>query len=125
MKTQPFTLRTRSLVAGLLVLTVAQAALAQAPAGGRGAAAANFPRIDTLAPIPAALSSLLTIGQQNAIDAVNAAVADLNTAATNARTALTAASLASPDNPADLTAKAAALATAEQALAVEIGRAHV
>ena len=93
MKTQPFTLRTRSLVAGLLVLTVAQAALAQAPAGGRGAAAANFPRIDTLAPIPAALSSLLTIGQQNAIDAVNAAVADLNTAATNARTALTAASL--------------------------------
>ena len=118
MKTQPFTLRTRSLVAGLLVLTVAQAALAQAPAGGRGAAAANFPRIDTLAPIPAALSSLLTIGQQNAIDAVNAAVADLNTAATNARTALTAASLASPDNPADLTAKAAALATAEQALAV-------
>ena len=56
MKTQPFTLRTRSLVAGLLVLTLAHATLAQAPAGGRGAPAANFPRIDTMAPIPAALN---------------------------------------------------------------------
>jgi hypothetical protein len=116
MKAHPFLSRSRSLAASLLAITLAQAALAQAP-GGRGGAAANFPRTDALAPVPAAVASLLTIAQQNAIDAINTAVADLNTAATSARTALTAASLTFPANPADLTAKAAALATAEQALA--------
>lgn len=121
MKAHPFVPRFRSLAASLLACSLAQAVVAQAPGGqggGRGAAAANFPRTDAMAPVPAAVASLLTIAQQEAIDVINAAVADLNTAAASARTALTAASLTVPSNSADLIAKAAALATAEQALAV-------
>jgi hypothetical protein len=109
--------RRAALAAALLVLVPASA-LAQPAAGtGRGAAQV-WPRTDTMAARPAALAGLLTVGQQSALDAVNLAVAGLNTAATNAHTALVAASLAAPANAGDITAKAAALASAEQALAV-------
>jgi hypothetical protein len=122
MKTLPFRPRFRlfrSCTATLLGLVLTHAVSAQQPAapqaaapGGRGAPAASFPRVDTMAAIPTALAGLLTIDQQNAVD-----VPDLSAKATAARTALAAASLAIPANPADLTAKAAALAAAEHALA--------
>jgi hypothetical protein len=113
---RPASFRLRPLAAGLAVLVLAQAAFAQQPGAGRGAAA-SFPRTDAMAPLPAAMASLLTTAQQDAIDALSQPVLDLTSAANGAKQALTAASLALPANGADLTAKAGALAAAEQALA--------
>jgi len=123
MKTDPFKPRSqpswlRPLSGGLLVLVLSSSAFAQAPAAGGRGAAVVWPRTDAMAALPGPMTGLLTAAQQKAIDAVGAAVANLATTATNARTALTAASLTAPAVPADLQAKATALAAAEQALAV-------
>jgi hypothetical protein len=108
--------RRAALAAALLVLVPASA-LAQPAAGtGRGGAQV-WPRTDALAPLPTAITSLLTTAQQGAVDAAAQAIANLSTAATNARNALIAASLAVPANATDLQAKATTLGAAEQALA--------
>lgn len=122
MKTHPFNPHTppswlRPLTGSLLVLVLSSSAFAQAPAGGGRGAAVIWPRTDAMAALPPLLANLLTTAQQNAVDAVSQATANLATATASARTALVAASLAVPANPADITAKATALAAAEQSLA--------
>jgi hypothetical protein len=63
------------------------------------------------------MQGLLSVAQQKSLDAITQATADLGTAATAARQALTAASFALPSDPTDLRTTAAALAATEQALA--------
>ncbi len=108
----------RTFAAAALASLLASTALAQAPAAGAGRGAAQvWPRTDAMAALPAAITGLLTTAQQGAVDTAVQALANLSTAATNARNALTSASLAVPANATDLQAKATAVGAAEQALA--------
>jgi hypothetical protein len=81
-------------------------------AQGRGGAAPPVPPpSDAYAALPADMVGLLTAAQQSALGSLVAAV-------NAARQALSAASLASPRNDADIRLKAAALGAAEGALAI-------
>jgi hypothetical protein len=87
---------------------------ANPPGAGRGLP----PRSDAIAPRPAAMSILLTVAQQKALDGIGPATQAESAAVVAARQALAAASFAVPRNEADLQSKAAALGKAEQALAL-------
>lgn len=97
-----------------LSLSVAPVAVFAQPAGRGG----TPPRTDGMAPRPAAMSNLLTVAQQRALDEVARATQAQAAAVAVARQALVAASFATPRNDAEIQAKATALGQAEQALAL-------
>ena len=75
-----------------------------------------------MAELPAPMTSFLTRAQQLALDGIADELAQLNTAATSARTAIMTATFASPRSEADLQAKLTDLAAAELNLARAPGR---